>query len=62
MTHSIETLSGNRWPDPEPDATSLVHRVTEARRVPIGALTAEHLRILLGQQIDPTIVIPLSVA
>lgn len=62
MTHSLETLSGTPWPDPGPGATALEQRVTEARRVPTSARTAEHLRILLGQRIDLAVVVPIAAA
>ncbi|GAB3700609.1 hypothetical protein GCM10028815_07130 [Mariniluteicoccus flavus] len=43
------------------EATSLQVRATLARRVPVSQLTPEDLRLLLGQQIDPELVMPIAV-
>jgi hypothetical protein len=48
---SLEDLERDDWGDPKPDDTGLVARCLAARRVPIGALSIEQLRMLIGQRI-----------
>ncbi|UGT64238.1 contact-dependent growth inhibition system immunity protein [Nocardia asteroides] len=54
---SIEQLEG-RWPESDPDASRLIRVVHGLRRLPISALTAEDLRILLGQREAVSAVLP----
>ncbi|MDO3701886.1 contact-dependent growth inhibition system immunity protein [Micromonospora sp. C28SCA-DRY-2] len=58
---TIEQLERNVWPDPGPDATSLVRRCTTLRRKPLAEFTVEDLRIMLGQQIGVPALLPLAV-
>ncbi|MFG1775829.1 contact-dependent growth inhibition system immunity protein [Micromonospora sp. NPDC049051] len=58
---TIEQLERDVWPDPGPDGTSLVRRCTELRRKPVGEFTVEDLRIMLGQQIGVSALLPLAV-
>ncbi|MFF4894364.1 contact-dependent growth inhibition system immunity protein [Micromonospora chersina] len=58
---TIEQLERDVWPDPGPDATSLVRRCTELRRKPLAEFTVEDLRIMLGQEIGVPALLPLAV-
>ncbi|MCX4588092.1 contact-dependent growth inhibition system immunity protein [Streptomyces sp. NBC_01481] len=57
---SLEGLEGHRWPDPPPDATGLVKAVHELRKRPIGSLTADELRRLIGQDVGLPWLLPLA--
>ncbi|MEU8073584.1 contact-dependent growth inhibition system immunity protein [Micromonospora sp. NPDC049151] len=58
---TIEQLERRAWPDPAPDATSLVRRCTELRRKPLAEFTVEDLRMMLGQEIGVPALLPLAV-
>lgn len=47
---TIEQLERDVWPDPGPEATSLVRRCTELRRKPLAEFTVEDPRLMLGRQ------------
>ncbi|SCY89492.1 hypothetical protein SAMN02745898_104524 [Streptomyces sp. 136MFCol5.1] len=47
--HSLEELKDERWPAPSGDATRLVATPHALRRKPIGELTVEDMRLLIGQ-------------
>jgi len=55
---SLEQLEGDIWGDPAPGATDLVTTVHRLRRKPVGALTAEDLRMLVAQQVGLDILVP----
>lgn len=57
---SIEQLERDVWPDPGPEATSLVRRCVELRRKPLAEFTVEDLRIMLGQEIGVPALLPLA--
>ncbi|MET7609618.1 contact-dependent growth inhibition system immunity protein [Streptomyces seoulensis] len=48
-SRSLEELEGVRWSDPPADSTSLVRSVHKLRKRPIGDLSVEDLRRLIGQ-------------
>jgi hypothetical protein len=55
---SLDDIEGTTWgPAPE-DATTLVAKVHELRRKPVGELTPEDLRLLLGQQVGVDVLLP----
>jgi hypothetical protein len=58
---SLEEIDGTPWGDPPPDATRLVATVHRLRRVPVGHLDAEGLRLLIGQQEGLDVLVPLAV-
>ncbi|WP_196255855.1 contact-dependent growth inhibition system immunity protein [Micromonospora sp. WMMC415] len=58
---TIEQLEREVWPDPGPDATSLVRRCVELRRKPLAEFTVEDLRIMLGQEIGVPALLPRAV-
>jgi hypothetical protein len=53
-------LEDDRWPVADDDATSLVREVDRLRSVPIGSMTVENLRLMLGQQIGTERLMPLA--
>jgi hypothetical protein len=55
---SLEQLEGDIWGDPAPGATDLVTTVHRLRRKPVGALTAEDLRMLVAQQVGLDVLVP----
>jgi hypothetical protein len=61
LEQSLEQLENERWPPPNYDSY-LVLEAHRLRSVPIGDLTVEDLRLLLGQQIGTRYLMPLAVA
>jgi hypothetical protein len=59
-SRSVEDVEGVNWGDPPADATYLIRTVLSLRRTPVGELSAGDLRILLGQQVAPTVLVPLA--
>jgi hypothetical protein len=57
MSLSIEEIEGTRWGHPPSDATRLVVTAYRLRREPIGELTVEDLRLLIGQQIGTDVLV-----
>ncbi|WP_371502274.1 contact-dependent growth inhibition system immunity protein [Kitasatospora sp. NBC_00374] len=57
---SVEQLTRSHWPDPPPGATRLVTVAHALRRRPVGELTVEQLRLLIGQRIDLPHLLPLA--
>ncbi|GAA1029611.1 MULTISPECIES: contact-dependent growth inhibition system immunity protein [Amycolatopsis] len=55
---SLEQIENSDWGDPPADATRLIETVHRLRRKPIGLLTAEDLRLLLGQDVGVPILLP----
>jgi hypothetical protein len=60
LTRSLDELEGDQWPEPEVAVTRLVQEVHRLRSVPIGQMTTEDLRLLLGQQIGTEWLMPLA--
>ncbi|WP_422736554.1 contact-dependent growth inhibition system immunity protein [Micromonospora sp. WMMD729] len=58
---TIEVLERDVWPDPGPDATFLVTRCTQLRHKPLAEFTVEDLRIMLGQEIGVSALLPRAV-
>ncbi|MEZ5946665.1 MAG: contact-dependent growth inhibition system immunity protein [Hyphomonas sp.] len=48
---TLEQLSGERWPDPEPDATPLVKKCARYVRADLDSISDEGIRLLVGQRI-----------
>ncbi|WP_217213693.1 contact-dependent growth inhibition system immunity protein [Streptomyces sp. AC550_RSS872] len=57
---SLEELERDRWPAPSADATRLLATAHFLRRRPIGELTVEDLRLLIGQDIALPYLLPLA--
>ncbi|MGY4905332.1 contact-dependent growth inhibition system immunity protein [Streptomyces sp. 900116325] len=49
LDRSLEELEDDRWPAPSGDATRFVATAHALRRKPIGELTVEDMRLLIGQ-------------
>ncbi|MFE5192040.1 contact-dependent growth inhibition system immunity protein [Streptomyces sp. NPDC056628] len=57
---SLEELERDRWPAPSADATRLAATAHALRRRPIGELTVEDMRLLIGQDIGLPYLLPLA--
>lgn len=57
---SLEELERDRWPAPSADATRLVATAHALRRRPIGELAVEDMRLLIGQDIGLSYLLPLA--
>ncbi|MET8331486.1 contact-dependent growth inhibition system immunity protein [Streptomyces sp. NPDC005181] len=57
---SLEELERDRWQAPPADATRLVATVHALRSRPIGTLTVEDLRLLIGQDLGLPVLLPLA--
>ncbi|MBE8523770.1 hypothetical protein ILP97_40850 [Amycolatopsis sp. H6(2020)] len=57
---SLEQLEGHSWGAPPADATRLVRTAHELRRKPVGELSAEDLRLLLGQHVGVEVLVPVA--
>ncbi|MFI6899568.1 contact-dependent growth inhibition system immunity protein [Streptomyces sp. NPDC050256] len=60
-SRSLEELEGDRWPEPPADATYLIATVHALRRRPVGALSVEDLRLLVGQDVGLPVLLALAV-
>jgi hypothetical protein len=58
---SLEELERDRWEAPPPDATRLIATAHALRSRPVGTLTVEDLRLLIGQNIGLPVLLPLAV-
>lgn len=59
---SLEQIEQDDWGDPPSDATFLVRRVMSLRRTPLKTLGAEELRIMIGQGVGLTVLVPRALA
>ena len=57
---TLEDLDG-AWGDPPADATRLIATAYKLRRLPLSALRAEDLRLLIGQKIGLPYLVPVAV-
>ncbi|MFD3704677.1 contact-dependent growth inhibition system immunity protein [Nocardia sp. NPDC058658] len=55
---SVEQIEGETWPEPASDATYVIRRVHQLRRVPVGELSIEDLRIMLSQSVGTVAILP----
>jgi hypothetical protein len=60
LSQSLDELEHDQWPEADDDATRLVHEVHRLRSVPIGLMTVEDLRLMLGQQVGTEWLMPLA--
>ncbi len=60
IDRTIEQIEGVRWPDPPADATALMRRCHELRRMPLGHLGVEDLRLLIAQDVGTEAVLPMA--
>ncbi|MET9621918.1 contact-dependent growth inhibition system immunity protein [Streptomyces sp. NPDC006464] len=61
LDRTLDELDPPRWPSPGSDATRLVRKVHELRRVPLGELGPADLRTLISQQVALSYALPLAV-
>ncbi|WP_327686224.1 contact-dependent growth inhibition system immunity protein [Streptomyces sp. NBC_00467] len=61
LDRTLDELDPPRWAPPGSDATRLVRKVHELRRVPLGELGPAALRTLISQQVALSYVLPLAV-
>ncbi|GGW50065.1 contact-dependent growth inhibition system immunity protein [Streptomyces xantholiticus] len=61
LDRALDELDPPRWTPPAPDATHLVRKVHELRRVRLGELGPADLRTLISQQVALPYVLPLAV-
>jgi hypothetical protein len=58
---SLQELERKDWGEPSNGETSLVSRCLSLRRKPLDQFTAEDLRLMIGQQISLSFLVPLAV-
>jgi hypothetical protein len=61
LDRTLDELDPPRWAPPDADATHLVRKVHELRRVRLGDLGPADLRTLISQQVALPHVLPLAV-
>lgn len=54
---TVEEVEQSKWPEPATDATRLEKTVHRLRRKPLGRLSVEDLRVLLGQQVGLDVIL-----
>jgi hypothetical protein len=59
---TLEELSGERWPEPESDATPLVRKCAKYIKTDLSTLSNEGVRILVGQRIYLKHLLPVALA
>lgn len=59
---TLEAIENRSWGEAPADASYLVRTVHELRRKPLGQLSVEDLRILLGQDVGTEIILPGALA
>ncbi|MER6557445.1 contact-dependent growth inhibition system immunity protein [Streptomyces sp. NPDC001027] len=57
---TLEELELDRWPAPPVDASRLIATAHALRRRPIGKLTVEDMRLLIGQDVGLAHLLPLA--
>jgi hypothetical protein len=57
----LQVLENSFWPDEKEYVSGLVKRCHEYRKIPVGQLTPEQLRTLIGQQIGLPHLIPIAI-
>jgi hypothetical protein len=60
LGRTLEELDGERWPEPDDEATGLVRDCHRLRTVPVGDLSIGDLRLLLGQEIGTEWLMPIA--
>jgi len=59
-SRTIEQLEADPWAEPSSDAPDYVRRCFSLRRIPVGQLAARDLRVLIGQDIALSHLVPLA--
>jgi hypothetical protein len=55
---SLEEIEKDQWGSPPGNATDLIVRVHNLRRKPVNQLTAEEIRLLIGQEVGVATLLP----
>ncbi|MEV6139194.1 contact-dependent growth inhibition system immunity protein [Nocardia sp. NPDC051990] len=55
---SVEHIEGVGWPEPASDATYVIRRVHQLRRIPVGELSVEDLRLMVSQSVGTVAILP----
>jgi len=58
---SLEDIESADWGDAPSDASTMVARIRELRRVPVGRLSVDDVRLLLGQKVGVHTLLPIAV-
>ena len=56
---SLEQLEGEDWGDSESGETEMIARCLRLRRIAIEQLSPDDLRLLAGQKISPSYIVPI---
>ncbi|MFD2473016.1 contact-dependent growth inhibition system immunity protein [Amycolatopsis silviterrae] len=59
---SLQQIENSDWGDPPAGATRLIETVHRLRRKPLAQLTAEDVRLLLGQRVGVQFLVPRALA
>jgi hypothetical protein len=62
LARTLEELEGDRWGEPDDSATSLIRDCHRLRTVPLGFLSDDDVRLLLGQTIGLDWLVPLALS
>lgn len=57
---TLQQLDGDDWGDPPADSTYLIRTCHRLRRVPLERFDSEDLRIMIGQRLSLTILVPIA--
>ncbi|AGL14299.1 contact-dependent growth inhibition system immunity protein [Actinoplanes sp. N902-109] len=57
---TLEQIEGDAWGEAPANATKLIATVHRLRREPVGMLSVEDLRVLVGQRVGVAVVVPLA--
>ena len=58
---SLDDIESADWGDAPSDASTMVARIHELRRIPIGRLSADDVRLLIGQKVGVHALLPIAV-
>ena len=59
--HSLEDIESAEWGDAPSDASTMVARIHELRRVPVGQLSIDDVRLLIGQKVGVHTLVPIAI-
>lgn len=59
-TQSLQAIEGEDWGEPSEAPTDMIASCLRLRRVPVGELSLDNLRLMIGQRISLHILIPLA--
>jgi hypothetical protein len=62
LNKSLQELENSNWGEPDTAETLMIKNCLQLRRVPINQLTADDLRLLIGQAMSLPILVPVCLA